>query len=330
MSTLSQLRDRIRTQVQAATGWIEPLLVAPSTIQLASQTPNLRDRVKAVLQDASADRWSTDDLDEAIRRTLELYSDRNPHQAIVAFEYDLIAYSSGSIKQNSRAAGEQRYVSLLNGSITDGAIVVTPAATSFSTSAPLVAIDPNNECPDCTTVIATNVTGAAEAMGYLMGLGHRRIGFIGGRLDLRCAQQRLEGYRAALAGAGIAVDPALITTGDFTRASGRDCAQQLLSLADPPTAIFAANDQSAFGAIDAAIEMGRRVPDDLSVVGFDNISESGYCTPPLTTIDQFIERMGYVATQLLIGLIQGQSTPGALYEMPTQLIERASCRQWHA
>jgi len=84
MSTLSQLRDRIRTQVQAATGWIEPLLVAPSTIQLASQTPNLRDRVKAVLQDASADRWSTDDLDEAIRRTLELYSDRNPHQAIVA------------------------------------------------------------------------------------------------------------------------------------------------------------------------------------------------------------------------------------------------------
>ncbi len=252
------------------------------------------------------------------------------HQAIVAFEYDLIAYSSGSIKQNSRAAGEQRYVSLLNGSITDGAIVVTPAATSFSTSAPLVAIDPNNECPDCTTVIATNVTGAAEAMGYLMGLGHRRIGFIGGRLDLRCAQQRLEGYRAALAGAGIAVDPALITTGDFTRASGRDCAQQLLSLADPPTAIFAANDQSAFGAIDAAIEMGRRVPDDLSVVGFDNISESGYCTPPLTTIDQFIERMGYVATQLLIGLIQGQSTPGALYEMPTQLIERASCRHWHA
>lgn len=252
------------------------------------------------------------------------------HQAIVAFEYDLIAYSSGSIKQNSRAAGEQRYVSLLNGSITDGAIVVTPAATSFSTAAPLVAVDPNNECPNCTTVIATNVTGATEAMSYLIGLGHRRIGFIGGRLDLRCARQRLEGYRAALAGAGLAGDPALITTGDFTRASGRDCARQLLALAEPPTAIFAANDQSAFGAIDAAIAVGRRVPDDLSVVGFDNISESGYCTPPLTTIDQFIERMGYVATQLLIGLIQGQSTPGALHEMPTQLIERASCRHWNA
>ena len=102
------------------------------------------------------------------------------HHAIVDLHYDLIAYTSGSIKQHSRAQGEQRYVSLLNGSITDGIIVVTPAATRFSTSAPLVAIDPNNECPDCLTVIATNYAGATDAMDYLIGLGHRRIGFIGG------------------------------------------------------------------------------------------------------------------------------------------------------
>jgi LacI family transcriptional regulator len=248
------------------------------------------------------------------------------HHAIVALEYDLIAYTSGSIKVHSRAEGEQRYVSLLNGSITDGIIVVTPAATSFATSAPLVAIDPNNECPDCLTVTATNHAGAVAAMDYLIGLGHRHIGFIGGRLDPRCAQQRLQGYADALRQADIPLAPELIATGDFSRAAGHACARQLLSLAEPPTAIFAANDQSAMGAIEAAREAGRHVPGDLSVVGFDNTPEAAYYNPALTTVDQFIDKMGYVATELLIGLVQGQSCEDTLYEMPTQLVVRDSCR----
>jgi LacI family transcriptional regulator len=248
------------------------------------------------------------------------------HRAIVALDYDLLAYTSGSIKQHSRAEGEQRYVSLLNGSITDGIIVVTPAAVSFATSAPLVAIDPNNECPDCVTVTATNHAGAVSAMEYLLGLGHRRIGFIGGRLDLRSAQQRLQGYTDALRQADLPLDPELITAGDFTRAAGHGCALRLLSLAEPPTAIFGANDQSAMGAIEAASEAGRRVPGDLSVIGFDNVPEAIYYNPALTTVDQFIDKMGYVATELLIGLVQGQPCEDALYEMPTQLVVRDSCR----
>ncbi len=248
------------------------------------------------------------------------------HRAIVALDYDLIAYTSGSIRQHSKASREQHYVSLLNGSITDGIIVVTPAATTFSTAAPVVAIDPNNECPECPTVIATNRAGALEAMEYLIGLGHRRIGFIGGRPDLQCAQQRLQGYEAALQQAGIALDPALITVGDFTKEAGRRCAQQLLSLPVPPTAIFAANDQSALGAIEAAREAGRHVPDDLSVIGFDNIPETAYFHPPLTTVDQFLDRMGYVATEMLLRLIQGESVDGQVYHMPTRLVIRDSCR----
>ena len=248
------------------------------------------------------------------------------HQAIVALDYDLIAFTSGSIKKHSKAEREQHYVSLLNGSLTDGIIVVTPAATSFSTAAPLVAIDPNNHCPDCLAVIAKNHAGALAAMEYLIDLGHRRIGFIGGRPDLLCAQQRLQGYEAALRQAGIAPNPDLITTGDFTPTTGRDCAQRLLSLAEPPTAIFAANDQSAIGAIEAARAAGRRVPDDLSVVGFDNIPEVAYFDPALTTVDQFIVKMGYVATEMLIRLIQGERAENNLYEMPTQLVVRDSCR----
>jgi LacI family transcriptional regulator len=248
------------------------------------------------------------------------------HHAIVALGYDLIAYTSGSIKKHSKAEREQHYVSLLNGSLTDGIILVTPAASTFSTPAPLVAIDPNNQCPDCLTVTATNRDGALAAMEYLIGLGHRRIGFIGGRPDLQCARQRLQGYKAGLRQAHIPLDRDLLTNGDFSRAAGYGCAQRLLSLPAPPTAIFAANDQSAIGAIEAAQVTGRRVPDDLSVLGFDNVPEAAYCHPALTTIDQFIDKMGYVATELLVALIQGGSLSSDGYKMPTRLVVRDSCR----
>lgn len=248
------------------------------------------------------------------------------NHALVALDYDLIAYTSGSLNRHSKAERERYYVALLNGALTDGVIVVTPAATSFSTAAPVVAIDPNNECPDCVAVTAMNLAGALQATDYLLGLGHRRIGFIGGRLDLECAQQRRQGYEDALRRAGLPLDPGLITTGNFTRATGRDCAQQLLSLAEPPTAIFAANDESAIGAIEAAIEAGRRVPDDLSVVGFDNIPEGAYYKPALTTVDQFIVKMGFTATEMLIRLIQTGHLESARYTMPTQLVVRDSCR----
>jgi LacI family transcriptional regulator len=248
------------------------------------------------------------------------------NQAIFELDYDLIIYTSGSIKKRSAAEREQYFVSLLNGSVTDGVIIVTPAATSFSTAAPVVTIDPNNECPECLTIIATNHAGALEAMDYLIGLGHRRIGFISGRPDLQSAERRLQGYRDALRQANLPLDPDLIATGDFSTETGCLCARKLLSLSNPPTAIFAANDQSAIGAIQAAREAGLRVPDDLSVVGFDNIPEAAYFNPALTTVDQFIERMGYVATEMLIDLIQGKSLESDLHKIPTQLVIRDSCR----
>jgi LacI family transcriptional regulator len=248
------------------------------------------------------------------------------NRAITELDYDLIIYTSGSLKKPSTAEREQHYVSLLNGSITDGIIVVTPAATSFSTSAPVVAVDPNNECPDCPSVISTNRVGALAAMEYLIGLGHRRIGFIGGRPDLQSADQRLQGYLDALAQANITPDQTLIEVGDFSTETGSLCAQRLLSLPEPPTAIFATNDQSAIGAMEAAREAGLRIPEDLSVVGFDNIPEAAYINPGLTTVDQFIDTMGYVATEMLISLIQGKSLDDDQYTIATQLIVRDSCQ----
>jgi len=248
------------------------------------------------------------------------------NQAITELDYDLIIYTSGSIKKRSAAERERHFVSLLNGSIADGVIIVTPAATSFSTAAPVVTIDPNTECPECLTIIATNHAGALAAMEYLVELGHRRIGFIGGRPDLQCADQRLQGYKDALRQAYITIDPDLIVAGDFSAETAQQCAQRLLSLPQRPTAIFAANDQSAIGAIDAARQAGLSVPNDLSVVGFDNIPEAAFFNPALTTVDQFIDRMGQVATEILVGLIEGKRPESVLYRMPTHLVVRDSCR----
>jgi LacI family transcriptional regulator len=248
------------------------------------------------------------------------------NHAAFHLHYDLIAYTGGAINGRPKAGRDQHYVSLLNGSLTDGVIVVTPSTADFATTAPIVAIDPFSACPQYLTVIAANHAGAREAVEHLIGLGHRRIGFIGGRPDLQSAHQRREGYEAALRAASIAPDPELIAVGDFSIESGRACARQLLSLADPPTAIFAANDQSAFGAIEAARAAGRSVPGDLSVVGFDNIPEAATYQPALTTVDQFIARMGFVAAEMLIRLVQGERLETERCEMPTQLVIRDSCR----
>ena len=221
---------------------------------------------------------------------------------------------------------ESYYVSLLNGSITDGLIVVTLEATNFSTAAPVVAIDPNNESPKCPAIISTNREGALEAMEYLISQGHRRIGFITGRLDLVSANRRLQGYQDGLAAAGIPLDDELIQVGDYTTETAANCTQNLLSLDDPPTAIFASNDMSAMGVYQAAQDAGLRIPEDLSVVGFDNLRESTFLNPPLTTIDQFIPEMGSIAIEMLVKLINGESLENDLHKINTQLVVRDSCR----
>ena len=160
-------------------------------------------------------------------------------------------------------------------------------------------------------------------MKYLIGLGHRRIGFISGRAELASSTRRLKGYRDGLKKAGISIDERLIASGDYTTETGINCARQLLSPAEAPTAIFASNDQSAMGVYHVAQEMGLRIPEDVSVVGFDNIMESKYMG--LTTVDQFISEMGFVATRMLIQLINGEPLESQTYKMQTQLVIRNSC-----
>jgi LacI family transcriptional regulator len=248
------------------------------------------------------------------------------NRAIADLEYDLIIYTCGDRRKHFTADREKKFVALLNNSITDGVIVVTPEATHFNTNAPVVAVDPHYEINEYPSVISTNWEGAMEAMDYLIKLGHRRIGFISGRFDLQSANSRLRGYQDSLSRAGIPIDPELITNGDFTADAGVKCARQLLSLPDRPTAIFAANDQSALGVYQAANEAGLSIPEDLSVVGFDNIPEAAQSEPGLTTIHQPMQEMGKLAVQMLLKLIEGKPLEANIVRTSTCLVIRDSCR----
>ncbi len=247
------------------------------------------------------------------------------NRAIADSDYDLLVYTTGDVRKYGTALHEQHYVSLLNNSITDGVIIVAPVTIEFRTDAPIVAVDPLIVNPSYHAIHATNFQGAVDAMEYLIGLGHRRIGYIGGRSELVSSSRRLEGYLSALKAAEIEVDEGLVFSGDYTTDTAVLCAQKMLTMKERPSAIFASNDQSAIGVLQVAEEMGFSVPEDLSVIGFDNIPEASYLH--LTTVDQFIADMGYQAAKTLFKVIEGTSTEPRIQQMPTRLVIRDSCKQ---
>jgi LacI family transcriptional regulator len=215
-------------------------------------------------------------------------------------------------------------VSRLGGTLTDGLILVTPTVVEVDDATPLVAVDPHTGPSSIPTVHGDNLAGAITATEHLISLGHRRIGFLAGRPDLESARQREQGYRDALRGAGIPIDPALIRVGDYELEMSEEPARELLTVPDRPTAVFAANDLSAIQTMHVARTLGLAVPDDVSVIGFDNIPESALMSPPLTTIDQSIQEMGKRAVELLIGLIEGTLEQPRHVTLPTRLVVRQS------
>ena len=246
------------------------------------------------------------------------------NQAIAESPFDLLVFTTGDIRKNGTASHEQHYISLLNNSLTDGVVIVASATSDYITDSPIVAVDPHVVKPSYPSIQGTNFQGALDATNYLIGLGHRRIGFICGRCEIGSAILRRDGYRHALEQAGIQPDDELIVQGDFTTHTGNLCTHQLLSLKHPPTAIFASNDQTAIGVFQAASERHLEIPRDLSVVGFDNITEAQYMG--LTTIDQSLSRMGAIAIQILMQIIDNHPPENLIYEIPTRLVIRTSCR----
>lgn len=242
-------------------------------------------------------------------------------RALAETPYDLLAYS-GSHREG--AGWERRSLSRLSGTLIDGAIMVTPTIVNVTSDVPIVAIDPHTGRADLPTVESDSFGGAQQAVRHLVELGHRRIGFIAGRPDLRSATARDAGYRAALAEAGIALDPSLVGVGRYEGDIARDAALRMLSLEQPPTAIFAANDLSALSIVDVAHERGLSVPRDLSVVGFDDVPEASRAAVPLSTVRQPMQRLGAVATELVLALLGGETPEQTHIRLPTRLVARAT------
>lgn len=252
---------------------------------------------------------------------------RGVDEALAAAQYDLMLYTT-----HRRKTKESAYVTSLTQGMTDGLLLVLPRdpeeylVSLRKRHFPYVLVDHQGIGDVESAVGATNWQGGYDATRYLLELGHYRIGFITGTMDLGCSRDRLAGYRAALNECHVPIDAALIREGDFNQPTGYQAARDLFDLPDPPTAIFASNDVMAFGVMEAVRDRGLRIPEDVSIVGFDNIPQAEHVRPQLSTIEQPLADMGREATRRLLELIDNPDLPLTRIELPTKLVVRASTR----
>lgn len=208
---------------------------------------------------------------------------------------------------------------ILSGSLSDKQI------SRFAERLPIVATGRRIDTGQARGIALDQLEGARLATDYLLELGHRQIAFIAGLPEHDDARARLAGYRAALEAAGIAFNPALVVQGNFQESGGLLAVNELLETRQRFSAIFCANDQTAYGARLALYRRGIRVPDDISIIGFDDLPNSNYTTPPLTTVRQPVYEMGKQAARTVLQLLNGE-TP-TLTQLPLELIMRESARR---
>ena len=248
--------------------------------------------------------------------------------AEVAYEHETRLVLSPTLHEHAR---EVSLLDRLMHGVTDGALIVLPEESSaelelaLDDDYPFVVVDPLMPLDErIPSVAAAHRSGADQAMGHLLALGHRRIGAITGPPGWVATEERLAGYQAALTAAGIAPDPDLVVASDYEFAPGAEAAAVLLDVPKPPTAIFAFNDAIALGVLRAAYDRGLRVPDDVSVVGFDDIKYATIVSPALTTVRQPLAEMGRNGVSLLLRLMENPRHVNRRIELPTRLVVRES------
>ncbi|HCU48431.1 MAG TPA: LacI family transcriptional regulator [Micromonosporaceae bacterium] len=230
-----------------------------------------------------------------------------------------------------KTSSAKQWLDNLRSRSTEGVIFVTSTvepplqAELRRLNIPIVVVDPAGvPTQGAPTIGAANWTGGLRATEHLIGLGHRRIGFIAGPPQLLCSRARLDGYRTAMEAAGLPIDEKLIFPGNFYHEAGFAGGTHMLNLPDPPTAIFASSDQMALGVYEAVRRKGLRVADDISIVGFDDLPEVRWCSPPLTTVRQPLAEMGLLAARTVLRLAQREKIESPRVELATELIIRDS------
>lgn len=228
------------------------------------------------------------------------------------------------------AAEEAERIRLLIARRVDGLAILTghlsdAQVASFAHSQPIVVTGRRIDAPNVRSVFFSHEEGGYLATRHLITLGHRRIAFIAGPSDHADAVSRFDGYRRALAEAGLASDPSLVVQGDFYENGGVFAMNRLLDSGAPFTAVFAANDQTALGARMVLSRRGVRVPDDVSLVGFDDLPTSAYLTPPLTTVRQPLFEVGQFSASLLLEMLGHPRKERVL--PPLELVVRETTRR---
>lgn len=289
---------------------------------------------------------------------------RGVAEVLSATRYELVLYSVNDDIRNKAVMNGAREKEasdvvehILSTKLTAGILAIFPGVLAHYLTRlhkqgfPTVLIDDQKPPTSTPWVGADNYNGARAAVRHLVSLGHQRIAHIQGPLLYLCSHERYQGYADALREASIDVDQHLVLESDFTSQGGRAAASKLLALPaeQRPTAIFAANDQMAYGVFTAAEEYGLRVPQDVALVGFDDIASSAHVRPALTTVRQPFSEMGQRGIELLLSMLNTPSTshgsgngwlspllaPSAFQEtndgdpiriqLPTSLVVRASC-----
>lgn len=269
-----------------------------------------------------------------------LPNNANPFFALVLGGIEAAAYDHGYNvilgNANDDPTRELDYLDILLSKQVDGVVLVSTGAYQealdflAARTTPVVMVDrsPGDAYTDfqIDTVFTENQHGGVLATEHLIKLGHRRIGCIGGPSTITSSADRVVGYRQALETAGLPVNPDLIVGGNFEHESGYRACQQLLALPEPPTAIFVSNDLMAVGALCAIHEAGLHVPDDMSVVGYDDIPLASFTVPRLTTIAQPARELGVQAVDLLVKRLTDKQAPACHERLPVRLVKRDSCQ----
>ena len=301
-------------------------------------SPQTRERVEALLRDHGYQRRGV--RPEIVRSGLIdlVFNDLDSPWAVEIIRgVEEAANEAGAstvvsaIHRRASPKSTRRWLENVSARASDGAILVTTELDSSLRAelqrlhVPAVVIDPAGVPDlDVPTIGATNWTGAVGATEHLVEMGHRRIGFVAGTPGLWCSRSRMDGYRAGLDAADLPFDPRLVMQGNFDYQSGFQAGCELLELAKPPTAVFAASDQMALGVYEAVRKKGLRVPEDFSVVGFDDLPEARWASPPLTTVRQPLAEMGMLAARTVLRMVRGEGVESPRVELATRLVVRGS------
>ncbi len=253
---------------------------------------------------------------------------RGVEDYLAKYNYNLILCNS-----DENVEKEKNYIEVLFSRRVDG-LIITPSKSSETRenldlfrekNIPIVLVDRKIEGLEEDVVLADNMEGTYEAISYLISLGHKKIGIITGPLDTTTGCERLEGYLKALEDKGLKKDDNLIYEGDFKEEGGYKGVEALLNISNPPTAIFTSNNLMALGALKKVTELGLKIPQDLSLISFDDMDWFPYFSPPLTAVYQPAYELGETAVKLLFERLKRGRKKRKEVRLPTKLIIRESC-----